>query len=139
FPITYLIPISIAAWYNNSRLALVLSILMPLGRLSFNIFFWSVPWTYAEAIVNCSIRIVVFCSFTYLLSKVSLQTQELRSEVEVLSGLLPICANCKKIRDNSNKWQPLESYISQRSEAEFTHGICPDCVEKLYGNVLNKK
>lgn len=53
-------------------------------------------------------------------------------EVKQLSGLLPICANCKKIRDSKGGWQPLESYISAKSEATFTHGICPECSQELY-------
>ena len=53
-------------------------------------------------------------------------------EIRTLSGLLPICASCKKIRDNIGVWQKLEDYISGHSDAKFTHGICPDCAKKLY-------
>lgn len=49
-----------------------------------------------------------------------------------LGGLLPICMNCKNIRDERGVWVRIEDYISDRSEAEFTHGICPDCMRKLY-------
>jgi CRP/FNR family transcriptional regulator, cyclic AMP receptor protein len=49
-----------------------------------------------------------------------------------LGGLLPICLNCKNIRDESEKWVAIEAYISDRSEADFTHGMCPDCMKKLY-------
>ncbi len=52
------------------------------------------------------------------------------AEVKVLSGLLPICAYCKKIRDDKNYWQSVEGYISHHTAAEFTHGCCPDCYEK---------
>ena len=54
------------------------------------------------------------------------------AEVRTLRGLLPICANCKKIRDDQGAWTQIESYIAQRSEAHFSHGICPDCRQKLY-------
>ena len=57
---------------------------------------------------------------------------EALARVKTLSGLLPICAACKKIRDDKGYWQQVETYISQRSEADFTHGICPDCAERLY-------
>ncbi|MBF0558207.1 MAG: GAF domain-containing protein [Nitrospirae bacterium] len=53
-------------------------------------------------------------------------------QVKTLSGLLPICASCKKIRDDKGYWNQIEYYISEHSEAEFTHGICPECVKKLY-------
>jgi AmiR/NasT family two-component response regulator len=54
------------------------------------------------------------------------------AKVKTLSGLLPICASCKKIRDDQGYWQQVEVYIRDHSEVEFTHGLCPDCIEKLY-------
>lgn len=60
------------------------------------------------------------------------QLQQAMQEVKVLSGFLPICASCKKIRDDSGYWRQIEEYISGHSNALFSHGICPDCVKKLY-------
>jgi hypothetical protein len=54
------------------------------------------------------------------------------SEIRQLKGILPICASCKKIRDDKGYWNQIESYIRDHSEAEFSHGICPDCAKKLY-------
>lgn len=54
----------------------------------------------------------------------------LQAEVKQLEGLLPICAYCKKIKDDANQWQHMETYISHRTEANFSHGICPDCYQK---------
>lgn len=51
-----------------------------------------------------------------------------------VSGLLPICASCKNIRDDKGYWNQIESYLQKHSDAEFSHGICPDCMEKLYGD-----
>jgi len=56
-------------------------------------------------------------------------------KVKALSGLLPICASCKKIRDDKGYWNQIEAYIRDHSEAEFSHGICPDCAKKLYPNI----
>ncbi len=53
-------------------------------------------------------------------------------EVKQLSGLLPICASCKKIRDDHGYWKQIESYVSEYSEAQFSHGLCPECMKKLY-------
>ena len=53
-------------------------------------------------------------------------------EVKKLQGILPICANCKNIRDDKGYWQQIEAYIEDHSEAEFSHGFCPDCAKKLY-------
>jgi K+-sensing histidine kinase KdpD len=52
-------------------------------------------------------------------------------KVRVLSGLLPICAWCKRVRDDHDQWQPLETYIHDHSEADFTHGMCPGCAREL--------
>jgi two-component system, chemotaxis family, CheB/CheR fusion protein len=53
-------------------------------------------------------------------------------EIRTLRGIIPICANCKKIRDDKGFWNQVESYISDRTEAQFNHGVCPECIEKLY-------
>ncbi len=54
------------------------------------------------------------------------------THVKTLTGLLPICTSCKKIRDDQGYWTQLEIYIREHSEAEFTHGLCPECVKKFY-------
>ena len=59
--------------------------------------------------------------------------QEALEDVKTLSGLLPICAKCKKIRDDKGYWNNLEGYIQAHSDAEFSHGICPECSDTLYG------
>ena len=60
------------------------------------------------------------------------QLQDTLAHLKVLRGMLPICAACKKIRDDKGYWNQIESYIREHSEAEFSHGICPDCAKKLY-------
>jgi len=60
------------------------------------------------------------------------ELQEALARVKTLSGMLPICASCKKIRDDKGYWSQIESYISTHSDAEFTHGMCPDCEKKAY-------
>lgn len=59
-------------------------------------------------------------------------------QVKQLSGLLPICSSCKKIRDDDGYWQQVEVYIGQHSEATFTHGICPTCTKTLYPDFYNE-
>jgi len=70
----------------------------------------------------------------YALERHKLLTQLEQSlrEIKTLRGFLPICASCKKIRDDRGYWSQIEAYISERSDAKFTHGICPECVKKLY-------
>ena len=61
------------------------------------------------------------------------------AKVDTLTGLLPICASCKNIRDDKGEWSPVESYILNRSSAKFSHGICPGCLHKLYPDFYPKK
>jgi hypothetical protein len=58
--------------------------------------------------------------------------QEALEEVKLLSGLLSMCASCKKITNERGDWEPLESYLQTHSQAKFSHGVCPDCLRKLY-------
>jgi len=59
--------------------------------------------------------------------------KEAITRIKKLSGLLPICASCKKIRDDKGYWNRIETYIHTHSEAEFSHGLCPECMDKMYG------
>ena len=68
-------------------------------------------------------------------ARLRLQNRELEralSEIKSLRGILPICAGCKRIRDDAGYWQQVEQYVQEHSEAEFSHSICPDCMKKLY-------
>lgn len=60
---------------------------------------------------------------------------EALANIKTLSGLIPICANCKKIRQDSGYWQQIEAYISDHSDAKFTHGICPECAKRLFPEI----
>jgi two-component system, response regulator PdtaR len=59
-----------------------------------------------------------------------IELQEAMSKIKTLSGLIPICAWCKKIRDDQGYWQTVEQYVKEHSQAEFTHGMCPECQKK---------
>jgi DNA repair exonuclease SbcCD ATPase subunit len=72
-------------------------------------------------------------------SKVIKELQTALERVKTLSGMLPICASCKKIRDDKGYWNKIEAYIEKHSEAEFSHGICPECARKLYPEYFSEK
>jgi PleD family two-component response regulator len=67
------------------------------------------------------------------------ELKEALAKVKTLSGLLPICSSCKKIRDDKGYWNQIETYIRERSEADFTHGICPKCAKMLYPGLLRDR
>lgn len=66
------------------------------------------------------------------LERTNADLQRSLAKVKMLSGMLPICSSCKKVRDDQGYWNQIESYIREHSEAEFSHGICPECARKLY-------
>ncbi|HJV65415.1 MAG TPA: hypothetical protein VJ550_06780 [Geomonas sp.] len=66
------------------------------------------------------------------------EREKAMQEVRVLRGFLPICASCKKIRSLEGSWTLLEKYITEHSEAEFSHGLCPDCTKKLFPQFFDK-
>jgi PAS domain S-box-containing protein len=70
--------------------------------------------------------------------KLILELQNALFKIRMLSGLLPICASCKKIRDDSGYWQQIEVYIKDHSEADFSHSICPECTERLYPELKDR-
>ena len=73
------------------------------------------------------------------LSTQKAELEKALSELKTLKGIIPICCNCKKIRDDSGYWEQVESYIRKHSEANFSHSICPECSEELYGDFMKKK
>jgi hypothetical protein len=139
FPLTYLVPVAFLSWFHGQRWGLIFAILMPLVRFYFNVALWTIPWTITEASINALIRIVVLSSFALIIDRTAIQTRKLSRQVSLLEGLLPICSYCKKIRDQKDQWQVMEKYIMDRSEATFSHGICPDCLREHYGEVLTNQ
>jgi PAS domain S-box-containing protein len=67
------------------------------------------------------------------------ELQQALKEIKTLRGLIPICAHCKNVRDDRGFWQQVEDYFQQHTEAEFSHGICPDCFEKHFGNLTKSR
>ena len=67
--------------------------------------------------------------------KLIAELQKALSEVKTLRSFLPICANCKNIRNDKGYWEKIETYIHDHSDAEFSHGICPECAKKLYPDI----
>lgn len=91
--------------------------------------FNDVPTTYNQRFGEIIIESIIF------LFVISIQVWLLRrlyKRVRLLEGFIPICANCKKIRNPKDQWEQIETYITQHSLAQFSHGICPDCAKKLY-------
>jgi len=141
FFLFYFVPVTLAAWYTGRTLSVVVALVS------------AATWFYVDLLSghpyshpiysywNTIIRLVTFLAIGLALSQVRtmLDTEiRLRREVEKamgeikqLRGLLPICAWCKKIRNDAGLWEQVELYVRSHSAAEFTHGVCPDCYAKL--------
>lgn len=128
FPILFIFPVALAAWYNGRRWGLALAVLAPLAHLYF-LTVWTVPWTMVEGSINITIQMIVLGALAWLVDQVARQ----RREIRVLQGLLSICSVCKKVRAQDNTWETLERYLTAHSEAEFSHGLCPTCLREHYG------
>ncbi len=137
FPILFVIPVALSSWYTSRAFGLILSFALPLtGVLMIKL--WGLPWSNLEIIINIIIRISILALISYLMHKTARQNEELKKEIHVLKGILPICSFCKKIRNENGEWEVLESYIDKRSEAQFSHGLCPDCAHAHYPEIFKK-
>jgi PAS domain S-box-containing protein len=96
----------------------------------------SINYLGTPAILGNSMDITKYKSIAAERENIILQLQKALLEVKRLSGLLPICSSCKKIRNDEGYWEQVEVYIRDRSEAEFSHGICPACANKLYPEIF---
>ena len=138
FPILFVIPVMLAAWYSSGpSFAIGLVIVMSLIRFGF--FFLASPaWTIVEAGLNALVRCLVLLLLALLLSRLASQQRALLQRVKTLEGLMRICAYCKRIRDEQGEWKQLEVYIGSRTEAKFTHSYCPECVKQHFGDLSAK-
>jgi len=131
FPILYGLPVGIAAWRSQKNTAITLAIFLPLVRVGFH-FPWQETQSIALAVLNALIVVMVLILYTYLVDRVAWQTSALEKKVRILEGILPICASCKRIRNENGEYEQIEEYITERTEASFSHGICQECSKKLY-------
>ena len=93
-------------------------------------------------IVGLVLGIGFMAAILYLYRQKTIAHHELElaiKEIKVLKDLLPICSNCKKIREDGGYWSQLEEYLAAHTGAKFTHGLCPDCAKELYGDFLDRK
>jgi len=133
FPIGYVFPVGMAAWLNKKNTAYTLSLVLPLARVGF-LFPWHETQLLPLAVFNTPVTAMALGFYAFLVDKVASQKRELEREVTVLEGILPICATCKKIRNEKGDYEQIEKYVSEHSNASFSHGICPECSDKIYGN-----
>lgn len=139
FPICFVIPVALAAWYCNPRLAVALAILQPAIRFGYSMLWRGAPnyhWDPTNQISNAAIRAVVLVLLAYFIGRTAMQNRELSRRLRLLGGNLPICIHCKRVQDEQKNWQEIEFYIARNSDMTFTHGLCPQCTGKNYGDIV---
>jgi hypothetical protein len=134
FPVVYVIPVSLAAWYSGRWPALTLAVAIPLAHLTFAVVSGTSE-DMAALVAATTIRGAVIIFMALWFARLSGHERELRREVHVLKGLLQICSFCRCIRNESGEWEHLERFISRRSETQFSHGLCPSCQQTHYSSL----
>lgn len=144
----YVVPVLITLWAPRKSFTLAVAVLATILTLA--CFFYKPPagelW---KVIFNRSISVFVIwvTAILGLQRKTAVEKREeavqereqALEEVKILRGSLPICSYCKKIRNDTGAWTQMEAYIRDHSEAEFSHGLCPDCAKKVYQELLEGK
>ncbi len=146
--IFYLMPISYATWFLGGKTGMAFSIWPVMTLLYPVIVSGKNEGNSSIEIWNMVLYLAFFIIVTVLLSKLRTTLQQhaglftklqnALNAVKELSGILPMCANCKKIRDDEGYWHDVDVYISRHTKAEFTHGICSECANKLYPSLFDK-
>jgi hypothetical protein len=137
FPVFFVLPVLLSGWFSSHRWGVGLAIALPLVRLSFFLI-WGLPYSLGIAVTNTAVRMLVLTVIAVLAHRAAERTRFLEAEVRILEGIVPICAFCKKMREDDGSWVRLEKYLASRSTALFSHGVCPECATEHYGRHLKR-
>jgi K+-sensing histidine kinase KdpD len=140
FFVFYFLPVSVAAWFLGFGSSVIMAVLSALVWFGADVLSEHVYSSHVYAVWSITIRLVSFLAIGWSVSRMRQAlarerntAESLRralSEIKVLEAFLPICAQCKKIRNEQGVWEPLEVYIGQHSKTQFSHGYCPECAKK---------
>jgi len=139
FPTAYVVAVSVAAWYSGRWPAIFLAIAVPVAHVLFLLAGAPAPGSLTAAFGMTSVRGAVILVMGLWFARLSEHERELHRHVRTLEGLLPICMFCKKIRDERGEWERLETFISKRSQAKFSHGFCPACGKEHYADFVDEE
>lgn len=144
----FYIPIILSCIYYTVR-GFIYSVCLALLYMLLILVFTSETGIIMQALIRVALFITIAGIVTFLSirhkraqgerEKLILELREALKKVRLLTGLLPVCASCKKIRNDKGYWEQIEVYVRDHSEAEFSHSICPECAGRLYPELHNKK
>jgi len=137
FFVFYFLPVSVGAWFFGLGGAMTLAVLSAIVWFGADLMSGHTHASHFFAVWNTMVRLISFLSIGWTVSKMhtaidrehdnAVKLSQALSEVKVLETFLPICAKCKKIRNEQGDWQNVEVYIQQHSNTQFSHGYCPEC------------
>ena len=134
FPILYVVPVTVTGWLNKGLLAYFLAGALPVAR-----FLFFLRWDQTDSLyllaVNTIIRMAALLIIAYLVNRTAIQSRR----VHLLEGLLKICSSCKRIQNEKGEYESVEKYISGHSAVQFSHGLCVECVRKLYPEYVDRE
>ena len=133
FPVVYIIPVSLAAWYSGRGPALGLAVVVPLVHVLFLVALAKQPL--GTLVATTTFRGIVIIVMALWFARLSDHERELQRHVQKLEGLLPICSHCKNIRNEAGEWERLEGFFSRRSDTKFSHAYCPACIKRHYSDL----
>jgi hypothetical protein len=132
FPILFVIPVALATASHGRAGGIAVAAALPLLRLSFFLY-WPLPSSWLLEAMDTVVDIAILIGFSLLIERILQQQRDIR----ILQGMLPICGFCKKIRDEAGEWRQLESFITERSSAQFSHTFCQECGRKHYKGLVD--
>jgi hypothetical protein len=135
FPVLFMIPVTVAAWYSGRGTAVMLAVVLPFVHAVFLATLWNPSMSVPLLLGTTLLRSAAVMAVALWLARLSEHERELRRHVQTLEGLLSICAFCKRIRNPSGDWERLESYIATRSQAQFSHSFCAACWREHYSEL----
>lgn len=146
--VLYIIPIMLSMWTSRREATLILAIVTSLLVLAGYLFSPPGPSAW-QSIINRGLSLLaVWVTAALVAQRQSMEVRRERAvrareqalnEIKILRGFLPICSNCKRIRDDDGYWQQVEAYICEHSEAQFSHSICRECAMKLYPDLYGEE
>lgn len=131
FPAVYILPVTLAAWFSGVGAGVTLAVGLPLSRLVFMLTLWGEPWDATTIAATAITRIGVFAVMAVMAARLADHERALMHEVEVLVSLLPVCAYCRKIRDDGDEWSTLDDFVTKRKSG-VSAGLCPDCARARF-------
>lgn len=127
FPSVYVIFIVAVAWFNGLVPGLVMAVILPFTRVALMEWYWNQPWDPQAYVATAFTRLVSWVLLAITTARLADHERSLRTKVNTLVSLLPICADCHKIRGTNDRWQDLTTY-AQEHQAQFAAALCPSCM-----------